>query len=447
MKSFVAVIAVAVLGVTGLCHADDQRNFEALSVEQVGADQPSAVTPQSKDVGAPSRALKAVLYEVSREHTIQKRFAGSVVWHTDRVVSTDEPLPKLVIRADVEIPDLQVTVKLFVAHNDDRSFRASHTVEIVVTLPPDFVHGGVINIPRIVMKQGETTPGIPLNSVSVKITPRLFQIGLSNIGADRQRNIELIKELSLIDLPIVYSDGSWAILGIGRGDLDDRALAVLESPAVEPLPRRVPTNYLPELKPWPVAAPDPSLSLLFPTRPRLNIKLPPRPSWVWSPLEWWAVAPGLPSGSWTWQPGWQPVLRETIRLASTTLAASMPGARLPSWVQDTSRSVIPESVPPWPRVRAPDFHIPMGASRFAGEKNLKPPAQFVRWVDRIETVLPIGEVNRRCQAIGAKHPPPGKFLRGCAHGTAGRCFIIRINDPGIAVHELAHCNGWQHPLP
>jgi hypothetical protein len=446
MKSFVAVIAVAVLGVTGLCHADDQRNFEALSVEPVGADQPSAVTPQSEDVGAPSRALKAVLYEVSREHTIQKRFAGSVVWHADRVVSTDEPLPKIVIRADVEIPDLHVTVKLFVAHNDDRSFRASHTVEIVVTLPPDFVHGGVINIPRILMKQGETTPGIPLNSVSVMITPRLFQIGLSNIGTDRQRNIELIKELSWIDLPIVYSDGSWAILGIERGDLDERALAVLESPAVEPLPRRVPTNYLPELKPWPVVAPGPSLSLLFPTRPRLNIKLPPRPSWVWPPLEWWAVAPGLPSGSWTWQPGWQPVLRETIRLASTTMAASMPGARLPSWVQDTSRSVMPESVPPWPRARAPDFHIPTGRSRFAGERNLEPPAQFVRWSDRLETVLAgEREVTRRCLAVGSKLPPLGRVIRGCAHGTAGRCFIIRIDDSAVARHELAHCNGWKHP--
>jgi hypothetical protein len=314
MKFFVAVIAIGLLGVTGLCRADDQRKSKASSVEQVDADKPSAVTSQSEDVGAPSRVLKAVLHEMSREHTMQKRFAGSVVWHTDQVVSTDEPLPKLVIRADVEIPALQLTAKLVVAHNDDRSFRASHTIDIVVTLPPDFVHGGVINIPRILMKESETTPGIPLNSVAVMVARGLFQIGLSNIGTDRQRNIELIKEMSWIDLPIIYSDGSWAFLGLEKAPLPDRALAVLESPPVEPLPRRVPTQ------------------------PRLNIRLPPRPSWVWAPLEWWAVAPGLPSGAWTWQPGWQHVLRETIRLASTTSAASMPGARLPSWVQDTSRS-------------------------------------------------------------------------------------------------------------
>jgi hypothetical protein len=446
MKLLFAVIAIVVLGVTGLCRGDDQRKSEASSVEQVGADRPLAVMPQSDDAGAPSRPLKAVLYEVSREHTIQKRFAGSVIWHTEQVVAADEPLPKLVIRADIEIPALQVTAKLVVAHNDDRSFRASHTVEIVVTLPPDFVHGGVLNIPRILMKQGETTPGIPLNSVAVMIRRGLFQIGLSNIGTDRQRNIDLIKELSWIDLPIIYSDGSWAILGLEKAPLGDRALAVLESPAVEPLPRRVPTNYLPALKPWPVVAPDPSLSLLFPTWPRLNIKLPPRPSWVWPPLEWWAVAPGLPSGSWTWQPGWQAVLRETIRLASTTVAASMPGARLPSWVQDTSRSVMPESVPPWPRVRAPDFHVPTGRSRFAGEKNLEPPGQFVRWLDRLETVLAgEREVTRRCLAVGSKLPPLAKVIRGCAHSTAGRCFIIRIDDPAVARHELAHCNGWKHP--
>jgi len=155
MKFFVAVIAIVVLGVTGLCRADDQRKSEASSVEQVDADKPSVVTSQSEHVGAPSRVLNAVLYEVSREHLIQKRFAGSVVWHTDQVDSADEPSPKLVIRADVEIPDIQLTGKLVVAHNDDRSFRASHTIEIAVTSPPDFVHGRVINTPRILMKQAK----------------------------------------------------------------------------------------------------------------------------------------------------------------------------------------------------------------------------------------------------------------------------------------------------
>jgi len=41
IKFAVVLVAAAVLSVTGLCRADDQRKSEALSVEQVGADKPS----------------------------------------------------------------------------------------------------------------------------------------------------------------------------------------------------------------------------------------------------------------------------------------------------------------------------------------------------------------------------------------------------------------------
>jgi hypothetical protein len=104
------------------------------------------------------------------------------------------------------------------------------------------------------------------------------------------------------------------------------------------------------------------------------------------------------------------------------------------------------ATPPWPRVPAPDFRAPAGQSRFGGERYLEPPPPFVRWSDRIETVLTdMHDVNRRCQAMGSKPPPPGKIIRGCAHRIVGRCLVTRIEDPGVARHELAHCNGWKHP--
>ncbi len=87
----------------------------------------------------------------------------------------------------------------------------------------------------------------------------------------------------------------------------------------------------------------------------------------------------------------------------------------------------------------------MGASRVRSD--WLPPARFVRWSDRLETVLPAGEVERRCEILRGKLPPRGKVLHGCAHYAAGRCFIVRIDDPGVARHELAHCNGWKHPEP
>src|SRR4029077_157635 len=112
MKSFAAAIAIAVLGVTGLCRADDQAA-----------------------VGAPRRALKVVLYEFSG-----RQFAGSVVWHTDSIIPAAGQPPALAVRADIEIPDLEMTVRTELRRNDDDTMPASHTVELVFTLPPDFAH-------------------------------------------------------------------------------------------------------------------------------------------------------------------------------------------------------------------------------------------------------------------------------------------------------------------
>jgi hypothetical protein len=104
----------------------------------------------------------------------------------------------------------------------------------------------------------------------------------------------------------------------------------------------------------------------------------------------------------------------------------------------------------WRRLPAPDFRLPSGRSRLAGSQ--EPPSRFLRWSDRIETVLPVDQasvqkVTRLCQAMGSKPPPTGKVYRGCTHTVAGRCLITRIDDPSVARHELAHCNGWppDHP--
>ncbi len=174
---------------------------------------------------------------------------------------------------------------------------------------------------------------------------------------------------------------------------------------------------------------------------------PSQPSWTWPPSLRWSWAPGSPIVSWTWEPAPQPELPETTRIASTIVLTMGPGAKPPPWLQNVSSTTIAaiSPPPPWPGVPVPDFRIPTGRSRLAHVKNLEPPQEFVRWSDRLENVLPDArKVDRRCRATGAKSPP-GEVIRGCAHHVADRCFIIRIDDPGVARHELAHCNGWKHP--
>jgi hypothetical protein len=97
--------------------------------------------------------------------------------------------------------------------------------------------------------------------------------------------------------------------------------------------------------------------------------------------------------------------------------------------------------PPSAGVPPPDFHVPQGRGRLGV---LEPPKRFLHWTDHVEIVLPPADVVRRCQTAGAK-AAPGTRIHGCSYIVAGRCLIIRVDDPGVARHELAHCNGWTHP--
>jgi hypothetical protein len=168
-------------------------------------------------------AQKVVLYEEDQTNPNGTQFIGSAAWRTERVAPGPGQKPDVVVRAEIEIPEQKVSMRLSLRRNDDKQLPASHTVEIVFTLPPDFSHGGISNIPGILMKQGETTRGVPLNGVAVKVTTNFFLIGLSSVDVDMQRNVQLLKERSWFDIPVVYGDGKRAIIAIEKGTPGERA--------------------------------------------------------------------------------------------------------------------------------------------------------------------------------------------------------------------------------
>jgi hypothetical protein len=148
------------------------------------------------------QALKAVLFDSAGE------FVGSAVWQADNVAA----------QAEIQIPDLGMTVKLEWRRNADKSLPASHTIELAFRLPADFPHGGIANVPGILMKPGETDQGVPLNALSRKIGDNLFLIGPTNADAENiQRNMQLMRDRTWFDVPIVYSDGKRAILAVEKG--------------------------------------------------------------------------------------------------------------------------------------------------------------------------------------------------------------------------------------
>jgi hypothetical protein len=180
---------------------------------------------ESTETPAVPTTQKVVLYEEDPTNPNGTQFVGTATWHTERVPPGAGQNLETVIRGDIEIPEQKISVRLSLRRNEDKQLPASHTVDIQFKLPPDFSHGGVSNIPGIMVKQGETNRGIALSGVAVKVMDNFFLVGLSSAEAEMQRNVQLLKDRSWWDIPIVYTDGKRALIAIEKGPTGERAFA------------------------------------------------------------------------------------------------------------------------------------------------------------------------------------------------------------------------------
>ena len=251
-----AVIVIVLLGITatiswqwsniaGLYNFISHMRSKPTQTAQAPAQQPkfSGRVPQEQAPGqqpaptpapapnapgeqtAPQVAQRVVLYEEDPNNPAGRQFVGSAVWRTETVSPGSGLAPELEVRADITIPERNMTVTWTLRRNTDQALPASHTIEIMFNLPPDFPGGGIANVPGVLMKDSEQARGVPLAGLAVKVTNGFFLIGLSAVDADVQRNTDLLKTRPWFDIPIVYNNGGRAILALEKGPPGDRAFA------------------------------------------------------------------------------------------------------------------------------------------------------------------------------------------------------------------------------
>jgi hypothetical protein len=180
---------------------------------------------QQSGPDAAAVAQRVVLYEEDPNDPQGKRAVGSAIWRTEAISPGTGKPPELAVRADIEIPERKISMTWTLRRDTDPSRSTSHTIEIMFKLPPDFPSGGIFNVPGIWMKQAEQTQGTALAGLAVKVTAGYFLIGLSSAQADKERNIQLLKERPWFDIPIVYTNNRRAILAMEKGTPGERAFA------------------------------------------------------------------------------------------------------------------------------------------------------------------------------------------------------------------------------
>src|SRR5262249_25177651 len=161
---------------------------------------------------------RAMLFEEDANDRNGKRLDGVALWTLQAGSAGPE------VRASVAIAERQMVFKWTLQSNQDRTLPASHTIDMTFDLPSDFQHGGVQRVHGVLMKTAEAARGTPLRGQVVKITTGHFLLGLSNVVADRDANMQLLRERDWLDVAILYDDTRRAILAFEKGTAGKRIL-------------------------------------------------------------------------------------------------------------------------------------------------------------------------------------------------------------------------------
>jgi hypothetical protein len=202
----------------------DDSNGASDETDRHGLAEPE---PQSSDmiarVTAAADAQRAVLYEEDTATPDGVKLMGSVVWRVETPNARRGGPVETTLSADVVVPERGLVLRSTLRHNDDKTLPATHTIDFMFTLPPDFVHRGIRNVPGMLVKPSDAARGMPLAGLTVKVVTNYFLVGLSEVAAEAERNMRLLKEQDWFSVPIVYEDDRRAILSFEKGEPGRRA--------------------------------------------------------------------------------------------------------------------------------------------------------------------------------------------------------------------------------
>lgn len=175
-------------------------------------------TPGASAAEVPAAAgEKMFLYEERIGQSAPTAIEGTVSWSLQREPGQNGGPAEPVVQGRITVPGRGLTALLTVKKNSDSSLPASHLIEIVFAVPPDFEGGAIDSVLRIAMKQTEQDRGNALVAVPAKITDDFHMIALNDFPDAQRTNLELLRTRNWIDIPLAYRNGRRALLTLQKG--------------------------------------------------------------------------------------------------------------------------------------------------------------------------------------------------------------------------------------
>ncbi len=185
-----------------------------------------ATTSGPKRVTTVPVAQKAELWVASLQEPekVDRIYNASVVWRLENVGGGPGQRVSSAIRGDVDVPDAKLKMSLLFQKNMDTALSASHTITISFKPQAGSPLGNVKAIGPIQMRRADAQAGEKVAGIPVPITENNFLIGLMR-GDREARNIQLMRSLAVLDLPLQFADGRAATINMEKGASGERVFA------------------------------------------------------------------------------------------------------------------------------------------------------------------------------------------------------------------------------
>ncbi len=199
--------------------------------------------PSSSGAGATaSGKQRAIYYYQGLEGQPGQASEGTATWAE---ISRDG---RPAVHATIVLADRKVIVTVAIFKNQDTTLPASHLVE--VQFSGRLTEFPIQSIPSLVVKQTEQQRGQPVAGAAVSVTNELFWIALSDDDEEVVRNVQLLREGSWFDIPILFSDQTRALITFEKGIPGDKVFEkVMASWRISPAqpPALAPMTPTPQL--------------------------------------------------------------------------------------------------------------------------------------------------------------------------------------------------------
>ena len=230
-------VALALLGALGglfwylRAHPEDGGKLQPAAGERAAGEEngkfgerlDSSEEPGKRGLPVAQRAEMWVA-SLSDPNKVERIYNANVLWRLENVGGGPGESVSMAIRGDMDAADAGLRMTIILRKNTDPTLSASHTINILFKPGPNSPVGDVKAIGPIQMRRADAQSGEKVLGIPVPISPNYFLIGLMP-GEPETRNIQLLRSLSVIDLPLQFNDGRIATINMIKGSSGERVFA------------------------------------------------------------------------------------------------------------------------------------------------------------------------------------------------------------------------------